>query len=873
LATTVTETKAKQNHNEINDNENNESVNDQIIVEIDNDLPIKTETTQDINKISQNENIPNAIDDKVSNDEEEIISITDTESVNNFPPPPLELFDTKDDASESANENSLTEPYEINFENSDSNEIDIVKESSNNESEGCNLIDTSEIPVDDSLSVVELQDNPCNVIDSVISPPSTYSDAPTTSSNHDQIDETQDNEQTLESHSLQDIPPPLMCHEDSFENPLFPPPLEDTLFGSTNQDEVKPENITPPTVEDSFFSLPSEDSVLPPPLEDPMQPEGSIQPLAIEDTIQPTNIKDSMQPTDIEDPIQPQDFEVTGQPIPQTDNDSSSIVEKPISPPPTESSHMPLEEITPQCTIEPASLTNAEQSPVDEAAVNPNPWQNAESVDCYLSSEESDSENIIQALIVENESSTEQNNEDNCSSKLEIDEPKITFNDDLVKQPKILEENLDISLKTTTDNDDSQELDFDNSQEALKSVLNETNDSIEKVTNIEIDLEVNIEEKDKVQVNLIARAPHEITEILEDENLETAEVDMRPEPIAPFDEYSSTDTEFEKLEEIFKHDPNVCTSNNEDSYMDCYDIKKEDVNLPVITEVSESAEATDTDTTNSDNKKDSKTGSTEIFIDDIPIDTIEREITEDVQKIEDTKIDDSLSFNDQKESVVDITDTNQCNAVGCPHKNVETKSTITQTESELILKKKLFVDKQSFTTKSMEIDDYEIKEKVAMKSYVTQIDEDLNEKQEETIIAGPEEAIIKKSEEIINEKSKEVITEINDSIEPSIETPSPIVPKAEKKILFEEDANLGARSFYSLNILQSAPKLSTDDCSIEMTTNVPDPYYVKTQSLHKKKKKKKDKTAADINEDKHSKASKGLSKSEKNLTKILTVEF
>ncbi len=399
MATTVTETKAKQNHNEINDNENNESVNDLIIVEIDNDLPIKTETTQDINKISQNKNIPNAIDDKVSNDEEEIISITDTESVNNFPPPPLELFDTKDDASESANENSLTEPYEINFENSDSNEIDRVKESSNNESEGCNLIDTSEIPVDDSLSVVELQDNPCNVIDSLISPPSTYSDAPTTS-NHDQIDETQDNEQTLESHSLQDIPPPLMCHEDSFENPLFPPPLEDILFGSSNQDKVKPENITPPTVEDSFFSLPSEDSVLPPPLEDPMQPEGSIQPLAIEDTIQPTNIKDSMQLTDIEDPIQPPDFEVAGQHIPQTDNDSSSIVEKPISPPPpTESSHMPLEEITPQCTIEPASLTNAKQSPVDEAAVNPNPWQTAESVDCYLSSEESDSENIIQESV------------------------------------------------------------------------------------------------------------------------------------------------------------------------------------------------------------------------------------------------------------------------------------------------------------------------------------------------------------------------------------------------------------------------------------------------------------------------------------------
>ena len=482
----------------------------------------------------------------------------------------------------------------------------------------------------------------------------------------------------------------------------------------------------------------------------------------------------------------------------------------------------------------------------------------------------------MQALIVENDSSKEQNNEDNCSSKHEIDEPKVTSNDDVVQPPKIWEDNIEksankvetnassdvsieednISVKTIADNDDSQELDLDNSQEALKPVLNETIDSVEKANNEEID---------PVQENLKVQTAHEISENTEDDNLETAEVDMRPEPTAPFDEYNCTVTEFEKLEEIFKHDPNVNTSHNDDSYMDCYESKKEDVNLPVITEVSESAEATDTDTTNSDGKKDSKTGSTEVFIDDIPIDSVEQEITENVQKIEDAKIDDSLPTNDPKESVADVAETNQCNAAGCHHKNVETKSTITQTETELIQKKKLFVDKESFTTKSMEIDDYEIKEKVAIKSSVTQIDEDLNEKQEEDTIEKPEE--------VIDEKPKEVITEINDPIEAIVETPSPLVPKAEKKILFDEDSNLGARSFYSLNILQSAPKLSTDDCSIEMPTNVPDPYYVKTQSLHKKKKKKKDKAALDLNDDKHSKASKGLSKSEKNLTKILTVEF
>ena len=72
MATTVTETKAEQNHNELNDKENNESINDQITVEIDNDLPIQTETTQDIIEISQEENKTNAIEDKDVNVKEEI---------------------------------------------------------------------------------------------------------------------------------------------------------------------------------------------------------------------------------------------------------------------------------------------------------------------------------------------------------------------------------------------------------------------------------------------------------------------------------------------------------------------------------------------------------------------------------------------------------------------------------------------------------------------------------------------------------------------------------------------------------------------------------------------------------------------------------
>ena len=384
MATTVTETKAEQNHNELNDKENNESINDQITVEIDNDLPIQTETTQDIIEISQEENKTNAIEDKDVNVKEEIELIPNTEQldVNNFPPPPLELYDTKDDAPVGATENnSVVEASEINVENSDANKTNTVKESPNNESEGCNLIDTPDLSVHDSLHVIELQDDHCNVIDSVISPPSTYSDAPTTPSNPDQIDETQDNEHILESHSMQDIPPPLMCHEDSSLKPISPPPLEDTPSFTTNEEEANPENIAPLSIEDSFFSLPSEDSVLPPPLED------SYQTSVIEDPIQ-TPV--------IEDPVEPPAIKGNIKSIPLTDNDSSTTIEKPISPPPEESSPVPLKELSPQCSIEPPSPIKVVPTSVDEAAAKPNPWHNAESVDCYLSSEESDSENLIQ---------------------------------------------------------------------------------------------------------------------------------------------------------------------------------------------------------------------------------------------------------------------------------------------------------------------------------------------------------------------------------------------------------------------------------------------------------------------------------------------
>ena len=274
------------------------------------------------------------------------------------------------------------EASEINVENSDANKTNTVKESPNNESEGCNLIDTPELSVHDSLNVIELQDDHCNVIDSVISPPSTYSDAPTTPSNHDQIDETQDNEHSLESHSMQDIPPPLMCYEDSSSlKPISPPPIEDNLSLTTNEGEANPENIAPLSIEDSFFSLPSEDSVLPPPLED------SYQTSVIEDPIQ-TPV--------IEDPVEPPAIEGNIKSIPLTDNDSSTTIEKPISPPPEESSPVPLKELSPQCSIEPPSPIKVVPTSVDEAAAKPNPWHNAESVDCYLSSEESDSENLIQ---------------------------------------------------------------------------------------------------------------------------------------------------------------------------------------------------------------------------------------------------------------------------------------------------------------------------------------------------------------------------------------------------------------------------------------------------------------------------------------------
>ena len=386
MATTVTETKAEQNHNELNDKENNESINDQITVEIDNDLPIQTETTQDIIEISQDENKINAIEDKDVNVEEEIKTNSEQLDVNNFPPPPLELYDTKDDAPVSAPENnSVVEASEINIENSDANKTNTVKESPNNESEGCNLIDTPELSVHDSLNVIELQDDHCNVIDSVISPPSTYSDAPTTPSNHDQIDETQDNENILESHSMQDIPPPLMCHEDSSIKPLSPPPLEDALSSTTNEKEATPENIAPLSIEDSFFSLPSEGSVLPPPLEDPNELfalEGPNQLPVIKDPIQPPATENTIKST-------------------LTDNDSSTTIEKPISPPPEESSPVPLKEFSPQRSIELPSPSKVVPTSVDEAAAKPNPWHNAESVDCYLSSEESDSENLIQESAIE----------------------------------------------------------------------------------------------------------------------------------------------------------------------------------------------------------------------------------------------------------------------------------------------------------------------------------------------------------------------------------------------------------------------------------------------------------------------------------------
>jgi len=347
-------------------------------------------------------------------------------------------------------------------------------------------------------------------------------------------------------------------------------------------------------------------------------------------------------------------------------------------------------------------------------------------------------------------------------------------------------------------------------------------------------------------------------------------------------EFNSAVTQFEKLEEIFKHDPNV--------YLDDDDValREESGNLPVITEVSESAEATETETNNdseSNDKKSSNRSSNEAIGNVVD----ENFIIDDLHKADDPFLDNENNSRD--DSV--LANFADLEILKVPAAFAEDHSHGSDTETVQIVPD-AFGDSQQIEIPpgfGLDCSEAEIITGDCLNDDNMDITLEHDDILPPPIFPDSEAKTFEtdgESEHISDDKIKDNILDATQKEQMEQTNKETALPR-QKQFRFcttdPEDLppKTEANSFYSLNILQQSAESIACNVTTSQTILDQDPYkddgyqilgadpayLAKTQSLHKKKKKKR----SDRQEDKKHPNHKSLSKSEKNLTKILRVEF
>lgn len=351
-------------------------------------------------------------------------------------------------------------------------------------------------------------------------------------------------------------------------------------------------------------------------------------------------------------------------------------------------------------------------------------------------------------------------------------------------------------------------------------------------------------------------------------------------------EFNSAVTQFEKLEQIFKHDPNVYLD-------DDVDIREEPGNLPVITEVSESAEATETETNNdseSNDKKSSNRSSSEAIGN-----VVDDNYNDDIKKVDDTFLDSEIDPKD--DSLLGDGDFADLEILKVPAAFAEDQSHGSDTDTVQIVPEEFGDTQQIQIPPGFGLDSSEAE--VTSGDYLNDDPTDVTVEHDDIlpppIFPDSEAQIfetstdpIKEPENISDDKMKENIPALKqpDQIDRFIKESGNVRQKQFRFSTTDSDdivAKTEANSFYSLNILQQSAESIACTVTTSQTILDQDPYkddgyqlmgadtayLAKTQSLHKKKKKKR----SDRQDDKKHPNHKTLSKSEKNLTKILRVEF